>query len=158
MSFRVLRSLCGLTVLFLVLGCSGSPTDSDDPRGLKPGTYTLVFEIFTTVSTPEIVKGKHNLTFRVSEPALSPGDVTLVSSLRSPVGAARERNHLRISPDLEVSPTRWTLRFVNTTGEYTVALAMGDRGDGGYAVIGGCFVRITGGASFQGSGCVLDRI
>ena len=158
MNLRLLRPLCGLALAFFVLGCGDSPTDPNDTRGLKPGTYTLVFEVFATVLTPDIVEGKHNLSFRVSEPALSPSDVALVSSLRSPVGSAVERDHLVVSPDLEVSPTRWTLRFVNTTGEYTVALTMGDRGDGGYAVIGGCFVRLTGGASFQGSGCVIDKI
>jgi len=118
----------------------------------------LVFEVFSTVLTPDFLEGKHNLAFKVSEPALAIEDFRVVSSLRSPSGAPVEPDHLSVSSETLVTPTRWTLRFISTRGDYTVALTMGDRGDGGYAVIGGCFIRLTGGTSFQGSGCVLDKI
>ena len=73
------RRLWGALALAGLVACGGDSTGPSDVSGLRPGTYTVKFELATTVATPEELRGRHDFTFRVNAPAESAADFELVA-------------------------------------------------------------------------------
>ncbi len=137
----------------------GDTSGPSGAEGLSPGTYTVRFEVATTVATPEPLRGRHDFTFRVREPAAAATDVELVSSRRlPPEDAPAVHDYLRIDPSLLViEDTRWQIRLPYVDGDFSVSVTLREADNGGISTGAGCYGRAGATASYLGSGCVIER-
>ena len=155
---RSASSICLLIVALVAAGCSSSPTSNEDENGLRPGNYAIQFEIFSTINTPEEALGRHRIVFRVNSPGESASDFEVVSSRRVPPTGSNQEDYLVIDAEqLDVETNRWILRFQSRSEAYSVSLSLGNAGFGDFQVTSGCFIRVPTGATFSGSGCIVDR-
>ena len=153
------RRLWGALALAGLVACGGDSTGPSDVSGLRPGTYTVKFELATTVATPEELRGRHDFTFRVNAPAESPADFELVSSRRTPPQPEPVVNsYLRVDPDLlDLSDVRWQVRLPYADGDFAVSVTLRSTESGGLSAPAGCYGRAGATASYLGAGCVIDR-
>jgi hypothetical protein len=137
----------------------GDGTGPGQLEGLRPGTYTVKFELGTTIATPEPLRGRHDFTFRVSEPASSSADFTLVSSRRTPPkDAPFVDGYLRVDPaEVLLDDDRWLVRLPYVDGDYAVSVTLRGTDSGGVSAPAGCYGRAGGSASYLGAGCVIER-
>ena len=146
----------------LALGVLGGCGDSTGPAavaGLRPGTYSVKFELGTTIATPEPLQGRHDFTFRVSEPAASSADFALVSSRRTPpLPDAPVETYLRVDPtQVVIDEDRWLVRLPYVDGDFAVSVTLRGTDSGGLSAPAGCYGRAGANASYLGAGCVIER-
>lgn len=145
--------------LLVAVAACGDASGPSRVRGLAPGTYTVRFEIAPTVATPDPLRGRHDFTFRVREPAASAADVDLLSSRRLPPDdAPAVFDYLRIDPvQLVIEESRWQVRLPYVEGDYGVSVTLREVESGGISTGAGCYARAGATASYLGSGCVIER-
>ena len=116
-----------------VLGGCGDSTGPGTVNGLRPGTYTVKFELGTTISTPEPLRGRHDFTFRVSDPASSSADFQLVSSRRTPPQPeVPVDTYLRVDPaEIVLDEDRWLVRLPYVDGDFAVSVTLRGTESGG---------------------------
>ncbi len=148
-----------LLVTLLLVACTSGATEPEESNGLRPGSYSIIFELFPNIITPDNVLGVHRVVFRVREPGTSAEDFEIVSSSRKPLGAPRQEGTLTVDPDrMQISENRWILRFPSVDGSYTLSLSMGNAGYGDFQIISGCTIQPTDGGSILAAGCVIERV
>ncbi|NNK63675.1 MAG: hypothetical protein HKO98_10780 [Gemmatimonadetes bacterium] len=142
-----------------VLGGCGDSTGPGSVNGLRPGTYAVKFELGTTIATPEPLRGRHDFTFRVSDPAASAADFELVSSRRTPPEPeALVDDYLRVDPgEVVIDEDRWLVRLPYVEGDYAVSVTLRGTDSGGISAPAGCYGRAGASASYLGAGCVIER-
>lgn len=157
MTLRALP-LLGIALTLVLAACSGSTAEPEDLNGLRPGSYSMIFELFPSLLTPEGVLGVHRVTFRVREPGTSAEDFEIVASSVTPPEGPRQNETLTVDPErLQISENRWVLRFPSVDGTYTLTLVLGNAGFGEFQILVGCTIQPTEGGSILAAGCVIDR-
>ena len=155
------RPLLLVVLLFAALGSAcdpgGSPS-SPEENGLHPGSYMVSIEVFRTIGTPDHILGRHRITFRVASPGTSAEDFSVTSAERIPPSGPVETGYMRVHETTEVSEQQWIVRLESLDGTYQFRFAMKNTGYGDFQVTTGCIVRLESGQSYQGSGCVVDRV
>lgn len=142
----------------LVAATSGGCADASGPSaGLVAGTYSVKFELPPTISIPSELQGRHDFTFRVRPPAMSVGDVELVSSRRIPPEQPAEFDYLVLDPStLIIEAKRWQIRFPYAQGDFSVSVTLLGVDGGGLSAPSGCYGRFEPSASYLGTGCVIE--
>lgn len=130
-------------------------------EGLRPGTYSVKFELAPTVGTPVELRGRHDFTFRVRDPAASADDFELVSSRRTPQEGEGppDVDYLRVDPALIlIDADRWQVRLPYVDGDFAVSVTLRGSRSGGIFAPAGCYGRAGASASYLGAGCVIERL
>ncbi len=152
--------LTARTLLLLaatMVGCGDSSTGPQE--ALRAGRYRLIFEIVSSVTIPAPIQGRHEITFRMNEPATTPEDLELVASRRILPEGGTVEDYLLVDPSqLVIEEDRWALRFMYADGGYSVATTLLDLGGGDLTISPGCVARQEGGSSYLAAGCRLDRL